>query len=221
MKSLIAFAVTILGLAASPAFAADDCQIDLLLGGVFGQSQHIHSSATPITDKFDLKGPAAGAGFGCTWHRNRWATGVLADFMHTTGKGHSQDRAPFNTNFTSSTELDWLAALRLLIGYRSSPGSMLYVTGGAAAAPIKATVCPLGATGGSSCAIESQTLYGLVGGIGAQWQFARHWSVKGEYLVFGFEKRAYLNPPPAGFADRGGSLEPEVQLARIGLSFHF
>ena len=97
---------------------------------------------------------------------------------------------------------------------------MIYVTAGGGAAPVKAKVCPNGASG-SVCAVESQTLYGLVGGFGAQWRFARHWSVKSEFLIFGFEKRAYMNPPPPGFADRGGGLDPEVQLARIALSFHF
>ncbi|HZE59092.1 MAG TPA: hypothetical protein VE085_00885 [Burkholderiales bacterium] len=63
------------------------------------------------------------------------------DFMHTTGKGHSQD--------------------------------MIYVTAGGGAAPVKAKVCPNDASG-SACAVQSQTLYGLVGGFGAQWQFARH-----------------------------------------------
>ncbi len=220
MKRIAALGVLIAGFASVPALAADDCHVDLLLGGIYGQSQHIHSSNTPITDKFDLRGPAAGAGFGCMWFRNRWATGVTGDFMHTTGKGHSQDKAPFNTSFTSYTELEWLSTLRLVVGYQSNRGNMIYVTGGAAAAPVKAKVCPTGASG-SACAVESQTLYGLVGGFGAQWQFARHWSVSSEFLLFGFEKRPYMNPPAPGFADRGGGLEPEVQLARIALSFHF
>ena len=216
-----ALTVAVVGLAAGPVFAADDCHIDLLGGGVLGQSRHVHSSETPITDRFDLKGRAAGAGFGCTWFGNRWATGVTGDVMRTTGKGHSQDQAPFNTSFTSQTELDWVATLRFVAGYHGGArANMLYLTGGAAAAPIKATVCPLGASG-SLCAVQEQTLYGLVAGFGSQWQFARQWSLKGEVLVFGFEKRPYLNPPPAGFADRGGGLEPEVVLARMGLSFHF
>ena len=220
MKRIVALGAFVAVFAPVAAFAADDCHVDLLLGGLYGQSQHIHSSATPITDRFDLRGPAAGAGFGCMWSRNRWATGVTADFMHTTGRGHSQDQAPFNTNFTSYTELEWLSTLRLVVGYQSSRGNMIYVTAGGGAAPVKAKVCPNGASG-SVCAVESQTLYGLVGGFGAQWRFARHWSVKSEFLIFGFEKRAYMNPPPPGFADRGGGLDPEVQLARIALSFHF
>ena len=220
MKRIAALGVVIAGFGTVPAFAADDCHVDLLLGGIYGQSQHIHSSTTPITDRFDLRGPAAGAGFGCTWSRSRWATGVTADLMHTTGKGHSQDQAPFNTNFTSHTELEWLGTLRLVVGYQSRPGNMIYFTGGAAAGPVKAKACPNGASG-SACAAQSQTLYGLVGGFGAQWQFARHWSVKSEFLIFGFEKRPFLNPPPPGFADRAGGLEPEVQLARMALSYHF
>ncbi len=177
MRLIAALAVAIAGLAAAPARAADDCHIDLLGGGILGQSQHIHSSATPITDKFDLRGRAAGAGFGCTWFRNRWATGVTADIMRATGKGHGQDVAPFNTGFTSYTELQWLGTLRLVVGYQSRPGNMLYLTGGAAMGPVKAKACPNGVSSGSLCAVDSQTLYGLVGGLGSQWQFARHWSL--------------------------------------------
>ena len=221
MKPLAALIVASSAIWALPALAADDSQIDLLAGGVWGQSRHVHSTSTAITDKFDLSGSAAGAGFGCMWAaRGRWAAGFSADWMHTSGKGHAQDQLPFNPNFTSETSLDWIATLRLVTGYQDGPG-MLYVTAGGAAAPVKATVCPIGATGGASCAIQSQTLYGLVAGFGARWQFARHWSVRSELLFFGFEKRPYLDPPPAGFADRGGGLEPEVRLARVGLSFHF
>jgi opacity protein-like surface antigen len=216
MKRLLAFAIAVWVL---PAFGADDCQLDLLAGGVFGQSQHLHSSGTPITDKFDLSGSAAGAGFGCTWAaRGRWVAGVSGDWMHTTGKGHSQELPP-NTNFTSETEVDWVGTLRFVGGYQDGPG-MLYVTAGGAASAIKAKVCPTGGTN-ASCAIQSQTLYGLVAGFGAKWQFAKHWSVRSELLFFGFEKMPYLDPPPPGFVNRGGGLEPELRLARVGLSFHF
>ena len=220
MKRLALLAVAAATVHAAPALAADDCQFDVLLGGVWGQSQHLHSSGTPITDKFDLSGSAAGAGFGCTWaSRGHWATGFSADWMHTAGKGQAQDKLPFNPNFTSETQLDWIATLRLVAGYQDGPG-MLYVTAGGAASPLRAKVCPIGATN-ASCAIQTQTLYGLVAGFGAKWQLAKHWSVKSELLFFGFEKRDFLDPPPAGFADRGGGLEPELRLARVGLSFHF
>ena len=212
-------ALLVLAFVAAPAFAADDCQLDLLLGGVWGSSQHVHSSGGLITDKFDLTGSAAGAGFGCTWAaRGRWATGFSADWMHTTAKGHSQELPP-NQGFTSETLLDWIATLRFIVGYRDGPG-MLYLTGGGAASPFKAKVCPTGASN-AACAIQEQTLYGLVAGFGAKWQFAKHWSVRSELLFFGFEKRGFLDPPPAGYLDRGGGLDPEVRLARVGLSFHF
>ena len=219
MKRLALLAVAAATVHAAPALAADDCQFDVLLGGVWGQSQHLHSSGTPLTDKFDLSGSAAGAGFGCTWAaRGRWKAGFSADWMRTTGKGHAQELPP-NTGFTSETEVEWVSTLRFVAGYGEGPG-VLYVTAGGAASPIKAKVCPTGASN-VSCAIQSQTLYGLVAGFGAQWQFAKHWSARSELLFFGFEKRPYLDPPPPGFVDRGGGLEPELRLARVGLSFHF
>jgi opacity protein-like surface antigen len=217
MKLLLAIALATGWI--TPALAAEDCQFDLLLGGVWGQSQHTQANGATLTDKFDLRGSAAGAGFGCTWAaRGRWVTGFAADWMHTTGNGHAQELAP-NTNFTSETDFDWVSTLRLVAGYRNGPGT-LYVTAGGAASPVKAKVCPTGATN-INCAIQSQTLYGVVGGFGAKWQLAKHWSVRSELLFFGFEKRGFLDPPPAGFADRGGGLEPELRLARVGLSFHF
>ena len=217
MNRLLAFVIAVWSL---PALGADDCQFDILLGGVWGQSQHVHSSGTPITDKFDLSGSAAGAGFGCMWAaRGRWATVFSADWMRTNGKGHAQDVGSIGPNVTSETLLDWIATVRFVAGYRDGPG-MLYLTGGGAAAPFKAKVCPTGASN-AACAIQEQTLYGLVAGFGAAWQFAKHWSVRSELLFFGFEKRGYLDPPPPGYADRGGGLEPELRLARVGLSFHF
>ena len=217
MRALFAIALATIWI--TPARAADDCQFDLLLGGVWGQSQHLHSSGTPITDKFDLSGSAAGAGFGCTWAaRGRWKAGFSADWMHTTGKGHAQELPP-NTGFTSETEVEWVSTLRFVAGYGEGPG-VLYVTAGGAASPFKAKVCPTGGTN-ASCAIQSQTLYGVVAGFGAKWQLAKHWSVRSELLFFAFEKMPYLDPPPPGFINRGGGLEPELRLARVGLSFHF
>jgi len=216
MKRLV---LLVIACAAAPAFAAEDCQLDVLLGGAGGSSQHVHSSGSLITDKFDLSGSAAGAGFGCTWAaRGRWVTGFAADWMHTTAKGHSQELPP-NNGFTSETLLDWIATVRFVVGYRDGPG-MLYLTAGGAASPFKARVCPTGASN-AACAIQEQTLWGLTGGFGAQWRFAKHWSVRSELLFFGFEKQGFLDPPPAGVVDRGGGLDPELRLARVGLSFHF
>ncbi|HZE59093.1 MAG TPA: hypothetical protein VE085_00890 [Burkholderiales bacterium] len=56
MERIAALGFVVGGLAVAPAIDADDCHVDLLLGGIYGQSQHIHSSTTPITDKFDLRG---------------------------------------------------------------------------------------------------------------------------------------------------------------------
>jgi opacity protein-like surface antigen len=62
-------------------------------------------------------------------------------------------------------------------------------------------------------------MWGVVGGVGAQVRLWRRWSLSAEYLAFGFENKDF--PAPVPFLDRGGGVDPQAQVFRAALNFHF
>jgi opacity protein-like surface antigen len=206
----------LIALFSAPLLAAGpDCHLGVVSGYVFGRSQHVPAGAQPLTDTFDVEGRALGARFGCLAVRERWVVGAAVDIMDSHAHGSTQELAP-NQNFFAETSFEWLGTVRLVSGYRASPRATLYLTGGLAASSVKIRVCAV--TGG--CGSTSEKVWGVVGGAGARYQFARRLSLDIEYLVFGFDQKGF-SAPPGGFANREGGVNPEAQLVRAGLNFHF
>ena len=209
-------ALTVFLLTAGPVLAEPDCHLGLMSGYVFGRSQHQPQGAAPLTDTFEVEGRALGARFGCLASRQRWVYGAAADIMHSQAHGDTQELAP-NQNFFAETSFEWLGTVRAVAGWQFTPKSVVYLTGGLAATSVKIRVC---STVSGVCGSTSEKLWGVVGGAGARYRLARRLSLDFEYLVFGFEQKGFSAPGP-GFADREGGVNPEAQLVRLGLNFHF
>ena len=206
----------LIALFSAPLVAAEpDCHLGLMTGYVFGRSQHVPAGAQPLSDTFDVEGRALGARFGCLAVRERWVVGAVADIMDSHAHGTQQELPP-NQNFFAETSFEWLATVRVVSGYRFSPRATVYLTGGLAASSVKIRVCFVS----GNCGATSEKVWGVVGGAGARYQFARRLSLDIEYLVFGFEQKGF-SAPAGGFADREGGVNPEAQLVRAGLNFHF
>ena len=209
----------VLVLCAMPALAEDlDCQFGVLGGEVYGRSQHVHSSGFEFTDPFDVNGPAAGVQFGCLAARDRFRYGAALDWMHTNARGKQQERPP-NEDLFAETAFDWLATMRVIGGYQLSPRVTLYATAGLGFSAVQIRVCGVSGPPAGVCGTSSANLWGVVGGVGAQVRLWQHWSLSAEYIGFAFEKKDF--PAPLPFLERGGGVQPEAQVIRAALNFHF
>lgn len=218
MRALVVLAAALLFAAQAHAqAAARACYAGVIAGTLFGQSTHLHSSGGEITDSFQLSGRTAGVTLGCNWPRGTWLVGLEADIAGADASGHGRDHGVVGPGVTSGTRIDRLATLRARLGYPASPRLLLYASAGASGGWVKATI----ETDDGLSFSESQKLYGGVLGGGAEYWLARVLSAKIEYLYFAFAKKAFFDPPPPGFLDRAGGLDPEVHVVRVGLNVHF
>ena len=105
---------------------------------------------------------------------------------------------------------------------------MIYVTGGGAWTGVEvnggvtaATATTL-ATGTFS---NSTTLSGWVVGAGYEWMIAPNWSLRGEYLYYGFtgnnNNNGALVFPASGVAVTGTTGKLNTSVVRIGLDYKF
>ena len=196
------------------------CHLTAFAGAVRGQSQHVHSSGMEITDRFEVSGKTAGAGFGCDWpvgNSVSWFQGFDADLAGADASGESRDLTVVGPAVTSGTRIDRLGSLRVRIGRQVSPAFSLYATAGAGYALAKATI----ASDDGESYSDSRNIYGGVLGGGVEAKLVRALSLRLEYLYFAFAKKSFFSPPPAGFVDRGGGLDPELHVLRVGLSLDF
>jgi opacity protein-like surface antigen len=219
MKAIGTVLIMLASASAAPAMAAErDCHIGLSASGVYGKSQHVHSTGFAFTDKFDVNGRGVGAEIGCLAARNRWRYGAVADVTDTNAKGTTQERAP-NSEVFASTAIDWLASVRAVGGYQLDSRALVYLTGGLAVSSVNIRVCAVSGPLAGTCSVDAQRLLGAVGGVGAQYRLSPRWSLGLEYLVFGFEKKGF--EVLGAFQDRKGGVNPTAQVARVGLNLHF
>lgn len=217
MKRIVSLLAAMAGLGAAPAMAQSDCHVGLLAGYVFGRSQHVPEGAAPFTDTFDVEGRGLGAQLGCLKARERWRYGFAVDLVDTAAGGDAQMLAP-NQNFFGETTFEWIGTLRLVSGYEFDNGWLAYLTGGLAVTSIRMRVCQA-STG--ICVPESQKFWGVVGGAGLQYRLLRRVSANVEYLVYGFEDKPFPRSGSLVVGDRDIVVNPEAQMLRFGLNFHF
>jgi len=219
MKKLGRWALALAAMTALPALGAErDCYVGALIAGSVGMSKHHNSSGAPLTDDFDLKGGAAGGLVGCVWKANQNGYGVEADFSGLKIKGSTPQIAPFDTTVTAKTELDRMATVRGVLGYQTLPDWFVYGTAGIATANATVSACP---ASGAACGSEEKRIWGLTGGVGAEYAMSQNLRLRLEYLYVGFDKTKFMDPPPAGFDDRGGGVEADLHFFRAGLTLHF
>jgi outer membrane immunogenic protein len=139
-------------------------------------------------------GVNAGIQAGYNWQRGCTVFGVEADWSWANNKFSEfqldGDQAPGGITDSVNVEsrLRWFGTARTRAGLVVDD-VLLYVTGGLAFAKFDRT-WTFFQDGGPSTAVFSsdKTRLGWTAGVGAEWQFAPHWSLKSEVLYMRFEQ---------------------------------
>ena len=216
MRLIAALGVALAATAAMPALAADlDCQLGVMAGSVFGRSQHVPDGSVPLSDHFNVNGRGVGAQAGCLAARGRARYGFFGDLMDTNAQGNTQALPPNQDGFVH-TAFDWLATLRAVAGYDLGSGLTAYLTGGGAMTSVQMRLCKAACS-----ATYSQTMWGLAVGAGMQYRLLRRLSTSVEYLYFHFEDKPFAGSGGAVVGNRDVSVNPNAQVLRVALNFHF
>jgi outer membrane immunogenic protein len=166
-------------------------------GGDWGHSQHYQDDSgtffgsifcplqfcppapfgLPQTAGIDLNGVFAGSTAGYNYQfGSSIVVGIENDFSWSGNSGSANLVPPFLTGMTYTTTQTWLDTLRARAGYTWNR-VLVYGTGGAAFANAEVLLCDP-----ATCASQSRIMTGWTAGMGTEYAFMDHWSVKLEYL---------------------------------------
>jgi outer membrane immunogenic protein len=211
--------------------------------GTAGLGSALASGAIPGSTDLGYSGILGGGQVGYNWQtNNNWVLGVEFD-LDAVGASNSTSfpdarlinpTGGMNSPFTISVarELTWLGTLRGRIGITPTAPFLLYATGGLAFAQHAVGVGVTDPTAVPPESLFSEPLGWSAGwtvGMGAEWMFAQHWSVKAEYLyvdlgnISSTINYAYTVTPPG--TPETSSLTATVHdrdnLVRGGINYHF
>jgi outer membrane immunogenic protein len=196
----------------------------------------------PATLPLNSSGAVAGVQLGYNWQfAPRWVVGIEGDISATglkatqtasTTSGMATCTVPGTAcgSVTMTQDVNWLAAARGRLGYVFGPG-LAYVTGGAAFANVgdkaNATqVFPVAST--SYPAAANTTKPGWVLGAGYEFMLGNDWTLRAEYLHYGFDSVSATTGPvfPGPVAVGGLSAtyvwSPlKIDIMRLGLDYKF
>jgi outer membrane immunogenic protein len=161
-----------------------------------------------------------------------WVGGVEGDFSWTRMDSSFTTLGVFTSGFPNTTQpttwtrdLNWLASARARLGFLVTPSLLLYGTGGGAWGRFDYSGSFVNTAAGSNNWFNpfSATQSGYVAGAGAEWMFAAHWLLRGEYLFYHLTGTAELatNPrfPTFPILFTWGATNTNV--GRVALSYKF
>jgi outer membrane immunogenic protein len=143
-----------------------------------------------------LHGGVFGGQIGYNWQTANWVVGIEGDFDGASLNGANQaaftifNRAGINGAFVARENIGWLASIRGRLGTTWGPG-LAYFTGGPAWERVTTRVMinadtlvdEFNQTGAASFGgVRS----GIAVGAGYEWMIAPKWTVRAEYLFYGF-----------------------------------
>ncbi len=149
---------------------------------------------TPLAEPFQLNGPKpagvlGGVQAGYNQQFGRFVLGVETDFQGSALSGASRGAGPiipghnFAVDAEATQRVKWFGTARARIGYTLfDPRFLVYATGGLAYGDVHYSQSFLDSDGDLGLTRQRATRLGWTAGAGAEWAFARHWSLKLEYL---------------------------------------
>jgi outer membrane immunogenic protein len=192
--------------------------------------------AFPVTtfggNNGNANGPVFGGQLGYNYQVGTWVFGVEGDVDGANIRNNNGGTVAvpalggvIGSGFINAKQ-EWLASIRGRLGYTWGPG-MIYVTGGGAWTGVEVNG---GATIATATTIatgsfkQTNTLSGWVAGAGYEWMIAPNWSLRGEYLYYGFSNNTNsgtLSFPITGVNVTGTTGKLNTSVVRIGLDYKF
>jgi outer membrane immunogenic protein len=191
-------------------------------------------SSMTLGDK--SRGVIGGAQIGYNWQMGSIVTGLEADIQGSGIKGAASapfgfaSGAPATNTFSTDSKLSWFGTVRGRLGVVVAPALMFYGTAGLAYGQTEHSANLNERFGTSNNfnfgANANSTKVGWAAGAGAEWAFARNWSLKAEYLHIDLGSVSAdgvlvdnVGPDPR-FAARYRWNNRE-EIVRAGLNYHF
>jgi outer membrane immunogenic protein len=184
-----------------------------------------------------------GGQIGYNWQMGTWVFGLEGDgawqqlIQNSFVRFGSNPAAglPIGTVATDTayfrSEVDALGTIRGRIGYSGGPW-LVYATGGLAVggAQHSATevlapgvACPIAPSATCRTGSDDTTKVGWTVGAGAEWMFARNWSIGAEYLYVDLGSSTINLAPAGGFFFNASSIrfDDREHVARVKINYHF
>ena len=219
------------------------CYIGVNLGGGWGQhtgDRGIINSGNgtlnagigvPAALDIGPSGVIGGGQAGCNYQTGQFVFGLETDIQGSGIRGSANIFFPSpNGGITDATtttgheQLDWFGTVRARAGFTAMDNLLLYATGGLAYGGVSSSVSLVltPASDGNYAGSASGTKTGWTAGAGAEYAFARNWSVKVEYLYLdlGTTTVRMVDPGrPGTFIDYG--FRHRDNIVRAGVNYKF
>ena len=151
-------------------------------------SSSIPAIATVGAQRINSSSVTGGFTAGYNWQVNNAVFGLEGDINYFGFKGSATGLAvypccaPNNFTVSSTVSADWLATIRGRLGFLATPNWLLYATGGAAIAEVRANFNLADTYLALESASIRDTRLGWTAGVGTEYAVGNGWSFKAEYL---------------------------------------
>jgi outer membrane immunogenic protein len=166
------------------------------------------------SDIFNTTGPLFGGTVGFNYPVSAVLFGIEGDFDWS-GLSGSAGNCAFNASgavASCQTKSNLLGTVRARVGYALDQ-TLIYVTGGAAFAPVQAGLNP-------PSSFDTATKFGWAAGAGIEYAFFGNWSAKAEYLYIDLASASCSTVSNCGSAT-GSSVAFTENVVRAGVNYRF
>ena len=185
-------------------------------------AQTVDPALVPETFTMSPGGVIGGVQAGYNWQADHIVAGIEADFQGTGQKDSvcmQSCEFPLHGGVTAQQSQSWFATVRGRIGYAAG-SSLLYATGGYAAANIKTSFQTL-SFGVTTPVTLNAMRSGWTAGAGIETMIAPNWSTKLEYLYTDYGNISSGFVPTGPFISTSLSSDLHDHVVRAGVNYHF
>jgi outer membrane immunogenic protein len=181
-------------------------------------------------------GAVFGGQVGYNWQAANTVFGLEGDFDGSGISGTKSINYPsiligvLTNSFTATEKVDWLASIRGRLGYTTGP-TLFYITGGVAWEGINSASTTVSETapgvfGAVANGNGTRTNTGWTLGGGVERMIAQNWTVRGEYLYYGFNQNnsqtvAFSSCAVAGCGVTVTGNSNNISVLRAGVNYKF